>query len=285
MVQASSGKTILVTGATGKQGGAVLRHLIGSEFKLRALTRHPESDAAQRIAAAGVELARGDLNDASSLRAAIAGTYGVYSVQNSIGSLAAEVAQGKLVAELAAETGVRHLVYSSAAWADRNSGIPHADSKWEIEQHIRALGLPATVLRPVFFMQNWERQRPGIAGGALSLPLSPQTRLHQISVDDIGAFAARAFKNPSKYIGGAFDLAGDVVSIDDTARTFAKAIGRPVSYVRTDWADFESRMGREFTIMYRYFERAPFIDPAALRAAVPAASTLEAYLRTADWVH
>ena len=283
MVDAAGHKTILITGATGKQGGAVLRHLRGSGFTLRAFTRDPDSDAARGLAVAGVELVQGDLNDQESVRAAVAGVCGVYSVQNSIASLAAEIAQGKRLAELAAAAGVRHFVYSSAAWADRNSGIPHCESKWEIERHIQALGLPATVIRPVFFMQNWERQRQGIAGGVLSLPVAPQTRLHQISVDDIGAFAARVFHKPQQYIGRAIDLAGDVMSMREAAAIFSTVIGRPVTYIQSDWAGFEARMGRELTLMYRFFERAPVIGAAALLAEVPAASTLDGYLRKTNW--
>ncbi len=283
MVQTPSGKTILVTGAIGKQGGAVLRHLLDTECKLRALTRNPRSDGARRLAAAGVELMKADLNDASSVRKAVAGAYGVYSVQNSIANLEAEIAQGNLLADIAAEARVQHLVYSSAAWADRNSAIPHCDSKWEIEQHIRRLGVLATVLRPVFFMQNWKRQRQAIMAGVLSLPLSPETRLHQISVDDIGAFAAKAFQNPAKYIGRAVDLASDVLSMQDATEIFAKAIGKPVTYTRLSWPSFQARTGRELTLMYRFFERAPPIDPAALRGEVPGASTLESYLRNASW--
>jgi uncharacterized protein YbjT (DUF2867 family) len=143
-------KTVLVTGATGRQGGAVVRHMLAKRWKLRALTRKTSSHAAQALARQGVEVVQGDLEDPSSVAIATAGVYGVYSVQDfwAVGARR-EVQQGKNVADTAKKAGVKHFVYSSVGGAERNTGIPHWESKWEIEKHIRSLGLPATVLGPV----------------------------------------------------------------------------------------------------------------------------------------
>lgn len=285
---------ILVTGATGKQGGAVARSLLDAGMRVRALVRDPGKPAAQSFAARGAELVAGDLDDAAALRRALAGvdgvfTYGVYSAQAAHeaggGNVAGEVRQGCLMADLAAEARIAHFVYGSVASANRKTGVPHFDTKGEVEAHIRKLPLPATILRPVFFMQNWERLRPSILQtGALAQPLSPTTRHRQIAVEDIGGFAARVFADPQRWIGQAVDLAGDALTMEETVAAMSRVIGRALRYVQMPWSEFESRLGRESTLMFRFFENPGFsADPAVLRAEVPDALTLEAYLRRAGW--
>src|SRR5579863_8529726 len=152
----NSGEVVLVTGATGRQGGAVVRHMRPGGWKLRALTRNPKSYAAQQLAEKGVELVQGDLDDPSALERAARGVYGIYSVQDfwTVGAKR-EVQQGQNLAEVAKKTGVEHFVYSSVGGAERNTGITHWDTKWEIEKHIRSLQLPVTILRPASFMETY----------------------------------------------------------------------------------------------------------------------------------
>src|SRR5699024_5051965 len=100
-----------------------------------------------------------------------------------------EIRQGSLLADCAKAAGVQHFVYSSVGGANRGTGIPHFESKWQIEQHIREIDLPATVLSPVFFMENWLGFKDAILARQLPMPLKPDTALHQIAVDDIGGFA------------------------------------------------------------------------------------------------
>src|SRR5262245_25080598 len=137
----NSEKTVLVTGATGRQGGAVIRYMLPKGWKLRGLTRNPSSPAAQDLARQGVEVVQGDLEDPASLERAARGLYGVYSVQDfwSVGAKR-EVLQGKNLAEAAKNAHVEHFVYSSVGGAERSSGIDHWESKWEIEKHIRQIG-------------------------------------------------------------------------------------------------------------------------------------------------
>src|SRR6516165_1448143 len=189
-------KLVLVTGATGRQGGAVIRHMLPKGWKLRALTRNPNNHAAQELARKGVEVVQGDLEDPASLDRAFRGVYGIYSVQDfwSIGAKR-EVQQGKNVADAAKKAGVKHFVYSSVGGAERNTGIPHWESKWEVEQTIRQLGLPATVLRPVAFMEMYyiDQVEIGILKGKLVDPIRADKPYQTITTDDIGAFAALAF--------------------------------------------------------------------------------------------
>src|SRR5262245_59749419 len=136
----NANRTVLITGATGRQGGAAIRHMLPKRWRLRALTRNPGSRPAMDLKSRGVELVRGDLEEPASLESAVRGAYGVYSVQDfwAVGAVR-EVRQGKNLADAASKAGVRHFVYSSVGGAERSTGIPHWESKWEIEKYIRTL--------------------------------------------------------------------------------------------------------------------------------------------------
>jgi uncharacterized protein YbjT (DUF2867 family) len=248
---------ILVTGATGKQGGAVARQLIARGFQVRALVRDRRKPAAQAIATLGIELVRGDLDNPPSVENALQGVTGVYSVQ-AMGSFEDEVRQGIVLADAAKAAGVSHFVYSSVAAAGQKTGIPHFESKWQIEEHIRKIGLPNTIIRPVFFMENWNYQRDTILSGTISLPLDPIRKLQQISVEDIGVFAAIAFADPGKWIGRSIDIAGDDLSMLETASVFSEVLGRKVSYVQIPWDKALATQGKELTAMFRWLNDVGF---------------------------
>src|SRR5207249_797861 len=148
-------RTILITGVTGHQGGATARSLRGSGFRLRGLTRKPGSEPAAALARDGVEIVKGDLDDEASLRAALAGAWGVFGVQNTWeAGVEREEVQGKRLATLAREAGVEHYVYTSVGSAHKQTGIPHFDNKWRIEETVRDLRFPShVILRPVFFSE------------------------------------------------------------------------------------------------------------------------------------
>ena len=189
---------ILVTGATGNQDGAVARHLLQrGRFKVRALVRDQNKPAAQALQQAGAELVTGDLNDRTSLDRALQGVYGIFSVQVFSDGLDAEIRQGKLVADAASSAGIEHFLYSSVGSAERNTGIPHFDSKFQVEEYIRSLSLPYTILRPVFFFFNYNGMRSMVEQGTLFQPLSPETKLQQLSEEDYGAMVAEVFERPA----------------------------------------------------------------------------------------
>lgn len=279
------GRLILVTGATGQQGGAVARKLLERGFAVRVLTRDTQKPAAKELAGLGAEVVEGDLDDRASIERALEGVRGVFSVQQFAETgVEGEVRQGKALADAAKETGVEHFVYSSVGSAHKETGIPHFDSKWEVEEHARGIGLPCTVLRPVFFMQNWEWMREPILGGALPQPLDPEKPLQNVAVEDIGAFAALAFENPDQWIGREVDLAGDEMTMTDIAGAFSRVTGREVSYVQTPWDQFEEQMGEEFAVMYRWFDDVGYeADIGALRSEHPGLTSLEDYLRGHGW--
>ena len=274
-------RTILVAGATGRQGGATVRALLERGYSVRALTRHPESERAKKLAAAGVEVVKGDLGDPASLRAAVKGVQGVFSVTDFWEhGHDKEIAHGKNLADAAQAAGVKHFVYSSVGGADRARTVGHFESKWQVEQHLKTLSMPWTVLRPVSFMENWDPAE--LAGGKLQSPLSPTTHLQQISVDDIGRFAAEAFDHPDEWAGKTVEIAGDDRSMADIAAALGKALGRQVDYVQIPWADFEKAAPAEITAMFKWFEADGYhADVAGLRARHPFLTSFDAYLQRA----
>jgi len=248
-------KTILITGATGKQGGATLHNLLGKGFQLRALTRKPDSEAARALSGNGVEVVRGDLNDAASLAAALAGAWGVYAVQNTWeAGVTLEEEQGKRIAQLARDAGVQHFVYSSVGSANRDTGIPHFENKSRVEETVRSLTFPSTViLRPVFFMENL-LSPAFMHGNSIVSTLEPTTRLQMIAVEDIGVFGAMAFTHADQLNGRELDIAGDSVTLPDAAATLSRALGRPIDYVRIPLEEVRKN-SEDVAMMLEWFDR------------------------------
>jgi uncharacterized protein YbjT (DUF2867 family) len=284
--QTPTTEPILVFGATGKQGGAVARHLAKSGFRVRAVTREPDRPAARALAEASIEVVKGDLNDRDSVEKVMRGAYGVFSVQDFwTAGFDTEVAQGTLVAEVARSSGVQHFVYSSVASADRSTGLAHFDSKWIIEQRIHELGLPSTILRPVFFMENWEYVRGHILNGTLPQPLEPDCALQQVATEDIGAIAALAFCNAGRWLGRVVELAGDALTMRQTADAFSRALGRKVEYVQVPWDAFAQATCREMAKMYHWFQDVGYeADMHALRQEYPDLKTLDQFIHEQQWV-
>ena len=277
----NSDKLILVAGATGQQGGATAKHLLAQGWRVRALVRDPNKPAAQALAAKGAELAQGDLEDRASLDRALAGAYGAFSVQTFMGpdGPVGETRQGNLLADAAKAAGVQHFVYTSVGGADRKSGLPHFESKWQIEQHIRSLGLPATILRPVFFMENLRSPWMGPRDGVLAIGLRPATSLQMIASDDIGAFAALAFARPQEFIGKTQEIAGDSLTMPQVADAFTRVTGQPVRFVELPLEQVRSFNAEMGDMMAWFNEHGYSADIAALRRLHPGLLTFETWLQ------
>ena len=203
-------KIILVSGATGNQGGAVTRELLKRNYHVRGLTRNPDSKRARALAGMGVEVVKGDFEDPASLDRALAGAYGAFSMQNYWEhGYDAELRQGRNFADAAKRAGVRHFVYSTAASVDKASHIPQFKTKAIIEQYLRTIGLPHTVVRPAAFMTNFEYAREEIQSGTFTNALSPQTRRQYIAVADIGRVVAEVFDDRDRWLNRTIELAGD----------------------------------------------------------------------------
>jgi uncharacterized protein YbjT (DUF2867 family) len=278
---AAADQTILVTGATGMQGGATARHLLADGWPVRALVRDPHNRAATELARGGAELVEGDMDDRDSLDAAVLGVHGVFSVQPAF--VAPDFAENELqrglnVADAAHAARVSHLVYASVASADRASGIPHWEVKWEIEQHIRALGTPATVLRPVMFMEYHADRAYGVYGETAHIrTIPPDERVQLIAVSDIGAFAALAFADPRRFVGQAVELAGDELSLDQLLSAITRATGRDVAAIAGRTPPNASTAEHEFAAITASF-RDWHADIPALRRLHPALLDFDTWL-------
>jgi uncharacterized protein YbjT (DUF2867 family) len=247
-------RTILISGATGQQGGATARALAGKGFKIRALTRNPESEAAKAIAATGAELVKGELDDEASLKAALAGAWGAYAVQNTwTAGVEGEEAQGHRFAKAAHAAGVQHYVYASVASADRKTGIPHFDNKSRVEDTVRSLGFPSyAIIRPVFFMENlpspWF-----LNGDQIVSTLKPTTKLQMIAVKDIGEYGALAFLDDARFRNLELDIAGDEVTLPEAADTLGRALGKPLSYLQIPISEVRKN-SEDLALMLEWFE-------------------------------
>ncbi|MEV1115764.1 NmrA family NAD(P)-binding protein [Actinosynnema sp. NPDC049800] len=276
-------RTIAVVGATGTQGRAVTARLLADGWRVRALTRDPA-----RAGRSPAPLVRADMEDVDSLVAAMDGAHGVFSVQPTVGSPGTppgfgaddEVRWGVNVAEAARKAGVGHFVFSSVAGAGRHATevLPvNVVSKHRIERHVAALGLPATVLRPVSFMENFTGGY-ALRGGTVSTGLAPHVPQQLIAVDDVAAFVAAAFAEPHEWIGRAQDLAGDEVTPVGIAAAISAATGRELPYEQVP-IEAVRRIGEDFAHANEWLnERGYRADVAATRRLRPGLLDLRAWL-------
>lgn len=274
-----------MTGATGNQGGAVAHHLLQNGFAVRALVRDKTKPAALTVEQAGATLVEGDLDDRASLESAVQGVDGVFSMQGFLEGAEVEIRQGTALADVALAADVKHFVYSSVGSAERNTGIPHFDSKFQIEEHIRASGLPHTILRPVFFLYNYNWLRPMIEGGQIFQPLSPDRKLQQLSEEDYGEMVVQVFERPDDFLGRAIEVASVDLTMTEVAATFSDVTGRAVAYQQIPFEAYQEQAGLELTTMMRWFENVGYnADFAQLEREFGAPSSFDSYLRAHDWV-
>jgi uncharacterized protein YbjT (DUF2867 family) len=262
--------SVLVTGATGNQGGAVVDHLLDKNVEVHGLTRSPDSDAAQALEDRGVTVVEGDLSDKDTLKPLISDVDGVYCVTQLI-EYDDEVEQGTTMAEAAAEVGVDHFVFSSAAGAERDTGIPHFDSKYEIENRIRDLDLPATIVRPAVFMQNFENlemMREPLLDGTLAMGLNHGVPLQLVDIDDIGAFVAEAFDDPDRYVGEAVELASDELTLQAMAVRLSDITETDIDVTSVPVDEIKEQMGEDLGMMFQWFNEHGYeADLPELRAS------------------
>ena len=248
---------ILMTGATGQQGGAIARELLSRGHPVAAMTRNPAGEPAKSLEAAGARIIQGDLDDPTSLHRAVQGMWGIFAVQNTWeAGVAHEEVQGKRMAEIAQAAGARHYVYSSVAAAERQTGIPHFDNKWRVEEHVRAVGFPSfTILRPVFFMDNFLSPwyKPAIDDGKLTVSIRPEARLQMIAVADIGKYGALAFEDHDRLNGRAISIAGDEMTMPEVAKVLGAAAGKPVAFEPTPIEQVR-QFSEDLAIMLEWFD-------------------------------
>ncbi|MFF4398811.1 NmrA/HSCARG family protein [Streptomyces sp. NPDC001480] len=264
--------TVAVTGATGTQGWATARALLAAGHRVRALTRRPDSPAADALRALGADVRRADFDDRPSLEAALTGADSLFAVTTPFGTdTATEVRHGRALVDTAADVRLEHIVFTSAAHADRATGVPHYESKHLIEQHLRAAGVPWTVIAPAAFMENYTGgwTLDGLREGTFVWPMPGDRPLTLIPASDIGAFAALALQRRDEFTGRRIDIASDARTPGQMAEILTAAMGRPVThkevpltYVRTRSADLAA--------MFEYFTTVGLdVDVAGLRRDYP----------------
>lgn len=261
---------ILITGATGQQGGAIARGLLAKGRKVRVMTRHPEGEKAVALERLGAEIVAGDLDDAASIERALSGAWGAFAVQNTWeAGVEREEEQGIRFAEIARRVGTQHLVYTSVQSAEKNTGIPHFENKARIEAKVRSLGFPSyTILRPVFFMENWTSPwfLPAIQDGMLAIAIRPDTRLQMVAVRDIGPYGVWAFERYKELNGRAIDIAGDELTMPETAAILSKAAGREIRFVRVPIEEIR-KSSEDFALMFEWFDRVGYSTDIPARSA------------------
>ena len=284
-----SGKlNVLVTGATGKQGGQLVRELLARGHSVRALTRKPESPAAAALAARGVTIAAGDFEDQGSLERAARGVDAVFAMATPVeGGEKAETREGINIVRAAVAAGVSHLVYSSVAGADRATGIPHFDSKFEVEKEIRRSGVPFTIVAPVFFMDNFlaDWLAAGIAKGSIAMAVPATRRLQQIAVADIARFTALVMERRESFLGKRIDIASDELTGATAAAVISEAAGRRIEYTALP-VDTVRQWSEDLSRMFEWFDRVGYdADIVGLRSLYPEVDwhRFSTWAREQDW--
>ena len=262
--------TVVVIGATGKQGGAVVKHLLERGHQVRAVTRNLDSAKAKELASAGATLVRASFDDKASLMKALEGATSLFAMTTPFeGGTQAETQHGFAAADAAKAAGV-HLVFNSVSNANQQTGVPHFDSKYEVEKYIAKIGVRASILAPVFFMENLYFGKEQLAKSVYAMPLPATRQLAQVAVEDIGAVAVRLLEDPRRFTGKRFDLAGDELSGNDVVAILSRITGRPFTYFEVPLEVIRQRMGDDGTKMYEWFNRVGYTaDREALRREFP----------------
>ena len=283
-----STKTFLISGATGQQGGTVARVLLSKGHKVRGLTRNTQSDAARALASLGAEVVRADFDDAASLDAALDGMDAFYLMSTPFeGGVDLETSQGVAGAEAAKRAGVDHLVFSSVADANRKTGVPHFDSKYTVEERIANLGIPYTIVAPVYFYQNMLAPYvlPGLQQGVFAQALPESRKLQMISVTSIGEFTAHVLENRDAFLNRRINIAGDELDGTQITAVISKASGRELAYQAVP-VEAVRQTSEDMALMYDWFDHVGYsADISALRKAYPDINweTFEQWASNQDW--
>lgn len=280
--------TVLVTGATGKQGGAVAHALLKKGHKVRAFTRKPDSSGALELKKLGAELAVGSFDDKDSLARAMKGVDAAFIMSTPFesGGIEAETKQGIAAVDAAKAAGIQHLVYTSVGGADQKTGIPHFESKFRVEEHLRKSGVPYTIIAPVWFAENFLGMfGQGLKHGLIALALPAQRKLQQVAVEEIGAVGAAVIDRREQFLGKRFDLASSELTGEQVAEVISRASGKPLRYQEVPIAQLRAS-SEDMARMFEWFDKVGYsADLAALRREFPEVPwrSFEEWARAQDW--
>lgn len=273
-------ETVLVGGATGRQGNAVVDELLARGYQVRGLTRKPARNKALKLAEKGVEVVQGNYADTESLLAAMEGVDKVFFYS---GFSRDEVAEGENVVAAARASGIRHLIYSSGAAAEPGKG-PEGAAKTQVELALVDSGVPYTVFRPVAFYENFNRQQKRIAEKGIVDSRDPDRMLYFIAIRDIGFFVGEAFDHPDEWLGQAVNIAGDAMTVQAYVDTFSEVMGQEIAYNQLPLDEYLATMPKPLRPLFRWYDEVGYeVDVEAYRSRYPQLVTLEQYLRANGW--
>ena len=275
-------KRIFVAGGAGNQGGAVISALLERGHEARTMARDPQADGAAALAKRGVEVVPGDMADPAALRRAMASVDGAYLMTTFFEKgVDGEVLMGRNMLDAAKADNVGHVVLSSVGGADRNTGIPHFDSKYRVERYAREIGAPVTVSAPAYFMDNvfapWNIDVVKTESFGMAMP--GDRPLQQIAVRNIGEFAVALFERGEKVVGERYDIAGDELSGAEMARQLSEALGRTIKYSELPIAGLRAQ-SEDTAVMFEWLNAVGYsADIDGLRREFSDVN----WLRFADW--
>ncbi len=283
----SGNKIVLVIGATGKQGGAFVQALLKKNYMIKAFCRSASSEKVKKLKEKNVEIIEGNFYNAKSIVNAARYTDAVFFMTTFTDGPDKEVEQGIKIADSLKEADVEHIVFSSVASADNNTGIPHFESKYIVEKHIASLGVPYTIIAPVAFMENllspWSL--PNLKNGKISNALPPDKKIHQIAVEDIGSFAAEIISLGPEAYYKRFEIAGDSISWLNAADTLSRITGKQIHYESFPVEALKTR-GEEMYLMMKWQNKLGYnVDIKSLKEEFPQVEwhTFENWARKQDW--
>jgi len=277
-------RTFFVTGATGNQGGAAARHLAQMGYKVKALVRNFSSPKVSSLRHENIELVQGNLNEPATYRDHLKNIDGIFAVLSYAEGVSKEVAQGKALIAASKDNGTRHFVYSSVLGADVGSGIPHWESKNEIEKVLRSSGLTYTIIRPASLYENFliPDVRNRLIKGRLVYPVSKTTVQQFIGSEDVAKIAHAVFRNPDKYVGRTFTAAADQMDLGSVTRIFSDVLGRQIKFSRLPGIITRVFMGKDLYKMFRYVDTHDVCyvkDLPAMKSEFPFLSSLREWVR------
>jgi uncharacterized protein YbjT (DUF2867 family) len=284
----SKSLSVLVTGATGNQGGAVARALLKKGHKVRALTRKPDSTGALALKQLGAELAVGSFDDRDALVRAMTGVDAVFIMGTPFeAGMETETRQGIAAVDAARAAGVKHVVYTSVSDANKKTGIPHFESKARVEEYLAKADVPYTIIAPVFFTENFIGPwfGPSLKQGVVAMALPAKRPLQHITVEEIGAFGALVIERREAFLGKRIDVGSTELTGEQVAEIFSRVTGKPFRYMELPVAQLRS-MNEDAGIMFEWFDKKGYsANIAALRRDYPEVGwrSFEDWARAQDW--
>jgi uncharacterized protein YbjT (DUF2867 family) len=281
---------VVVTGATGQQGGAVTRALLARGHRVRALVRTPASLAAESLRSAGVEIAVGNLEDPASLDPALVGADALFGVTTPFEGLDAETHKGVALVDAARRAGIAHMVYTSACNANGHTGLPGFETKLRVEQYLRASGVPFTIVAPAYFMENLLTPfaLAHLRQGEYVRWMPVERKLQMIAVGDIGRFCARVFEQRAAFVGHRIDLAADELDAREAAIQLSRVLRREIRPVALPLGNFpaDGEQGRSIAALLAWLNQTGFsADVGRLRRQFPEVGwqTFAQWCASQDW--